>query len=150
VFITYDGEVKLVDFGIAKVLSRQADHPDGMRKGKLAYMSPEQVRGGPIDRRSDVFALGILLYEMVTLTHLFDGDNEYAIMEKISEGEVPPPSTRRRGIAPELERIILKALALRRRGPPPDGAGAGRGPRALRPGNKVRVSMLGLKQFLTA
>lgn len=112
VFLTFDGEIKLVDFGIAKVLSSTQVTQTGMRKGKVAYMSPEQVRGGAIDRRSDIFAIGILLYEMVTLSHLFDGDNEYEIMGQIAAGEVPPPSTRHPGIAPELERIILKALAL--------------------------------------
>ena len=111
VFITFDGEVKLVDFGIAKVLTSQATQA-GMRKGKVAYMSPEQVRGAPVDRRSDIFAIGILLYEMVTLTHLFDGDNEYAIMGQIAAGQIPPPSTRRPNIAAALERIIMKALAL--------------------------------------
>ncbi len=112
VFITFDGEIKLVDFGIAKVLSSTQVTQTGMRKGKVAYMSPEQVRGEAVDRRSDIFAIGILLYEMVTLSHLFDGDNEYAIMGQIAAGEVPPPSKRHPGIAPELERIILKALAL--------------------------------------
>jgi serine/threonine protein kinase len=112
VFITFDGEIKLVDFGIAKVLSSTHTTQTGMRKGKVAYMSPEQVRGQAVDRRSDIFAIGILLYEMVTLSHLFDGENEYAIMGQIAAGEVPPPSTRHAGIAPELERIILRALAL--------------------------------------
>lgn len=112
VFITFDGEIKLVDFGIAKVLSSTHTTQTGMRKGKVAYMSPEQVRGQAVDRRSDIFAIGILLYEMVTLSHLFDGENEYAIMGQIAAGEVPPPSTRHAGVAPELEQIILRALAL--------------------------------------
>ena len=111
VFITFDGEIKMVDFGIAKVLSSTQVTQTGMRKGKAAYMSPEQVRGVAVDRRSDIFAIGILLYEMVTLSHLFDGDNEYEIMGQIAAGAVPPPSKRHPGIAPELERIILKALA---------------------------------------
>ena len=148
VFVTYDGEIKVVDFGIAKVLSRKRITNDGTRKGKLAYMSPEQVNDGPIDRRSDVFALGILLYELVTLTHLFDGDNEYAIMEKISRGEVPPPSTRRRGVAPELERIILKALALRPADRHPTALALAEDLERFATGHQVRVSMLGLKQYL--
>jgi len=111
VFITFNGDIKLVDFGIAKVLSSSRTTQTGMLKGKLAYMSPEQVRGEPIDRRSDIFAIGILLFEMVTLSHLFDDDNEYDLMQKIAAGDVPRPSERRPGIAPELERIILKALA---------------------------------------
>jgi len=148
VFITFDGEIKLVDFGIAKVLSSTQVTQTGMRKGKVAYMSPEQVRGGAVDRRSDIFAIGILLYEMVTLSHLFDGDNEYEIMGKIAAGELPPPSTRHPGIAPELERIILKALAL---------APADRHATALELGEDlarfaracdVRVSTVALKQTL--
>lgn len=111
VFVTFNGEIKLVDFGIAKVISSTQLTMDGMRKGKLAYMSPEQVRGERVDRRSDIYAIGILLYEMVTLTNLFDGDNEFAILEQIAGGQIPPPSTRRAGVAPELERIILRALA---------------------------------------
>lgn len=111
VFITYQGEVKLLDFGIAKVASSTQLTQAGMRKGKVAYMAPEQVRSGPIDRRTDVFAVGILLYEMVTLTNLFDGPSEYEIMEQIVDGRMPLPSTRRPGIPPALEQIILKALA---------------------------------------
>lgn len=112
VFITYHGEVKLVDFGIAKVVSSTQLTQDGMRKGKIAYMSPEQVRGESVDRRSDVFGIGILLYEMVTLSHLFDAAGEFEILEQIVSGEIPRPSSRRPGLAPELEAIILKALAL--------------------------------------
>ncbi|HEY8379089.1 MAG TPA: serine/threonine-protein kinase [Nannocystis sp.] len=112
VFITFHGEVKLVDFGIAKVVSSTQLTQDGTRKGKVAYMSPEQVKSDPIDRRSDVFGIGILLYEMVTLTHLFDGKHDYDIMEQIAQGRVDPPSRRKPGIPAELERIIMKALAL--------------------------------------
>lgn len=148
VFVTYDGEVKVVDFGIAKVLSPKRITGDGTRKGKLAYMSPEQVNDGPIDRRSDVFALGILLYELVTLTHLFDGDSEYAIMDQISKGQVPPPSTRRRGVHPELERIILKALSLDPADRQPTALALAEELERFATGNKVRVSILGLKQFL--
>ncbi|MBL9104119.1 MAG: serine/threonine protein kinase [Myxococcales bacterium] len=114
VFITFDGEIKLVDFGIAKVLSSTGHTQTGMRKGKIAYMSPEQVKAEPVDRRSDIFAIGILMYELVTLTHLFDGDREFDIMGQIAIGSVPPPSERRPGISPELEDIILRALAVDR------------------------------------
>lgn len=148
VFITYEGEIKVVDFGIAKVLSRKRITNDGTRKGKLAYMSPEQVNDGPIDRRSDVFGIGILLFELVTLTHLFDGENEYAIMDKIARGEVPLPSTRRRGVSPELERIIMKALALDPADRHPTAWALAEELEAFARANQVRISMLGLKQYL--
>ncbi|MBK9756216.1 MAG: serine/threonine protein kinase [Nannocystis sp.] len=148
VFITYNGEVKMVDFGIAKVLSPKRLTLDGTRKGKVAYMSPEQVGDQAIDRRSDVFAIGILLYELVTLTHLFDGENEYAIMDQIAKGEVPPPSTRRPGIAPELERIILKALALAREDRYSTALELAEDLERFAYKHEVRVSTLAVKQFL--
>ncbi len=148
VFITHSGEVKLVDFGIAKVLSSTRTTRTGMLKGKLAYMSPEQVRGAPLDRRSDVFAIGILLYEMVTLTHLFDDDNELALMEKIASGDIPRPSTRRAGIAPELERIILKALATDREHRYPTAIALAQDLAEFARTHNVRLSFVALKQPL--
>jgi serine/threonine protein kinase len=148
VFITYNGEIKMVDFGIAKVLSPKRLTLDGTRKGKVAYMSPEQVGDQAIDRRSDVFAIGILLYELVTLTHLFDGENEYAIMDQIAKGEVPPPSTRRPGVAPELERIILKALALAREDRYSTALELAEDLERFAYQHEVRVSTLAVKQFL--
>lgn len=148
VFITHSGEVKLVDFGIAKVLSSTRTTRTGMLKGKLGYMSPEQVRGAPLDRRSDVFSIGILLYEMVTLTHLFDDDNELALMEKIAAGDVPRPSTRRAGIAPELERIILKALATDREDRYPTAIALAQDLAEFARTHNVRLSFVALKQPL--
>jgi len=148
VFITHNGEVKLVDFGIAKVLSSRQRTEDGMLKGKLAYMSPEQVRGEHVDRRSDVFAIGILLYEMVTLTNLFDGDNEYEMMTQIASGEVPRPSTRRTGIPYELERIIMKTLALRREDRYATAQFLAQELHEFAITHEIKTSNLALKQFL--
>ncbi len=148
VFITHNGEVKLVDFGIAKVLSSRQRTEDGMLKGKLAYMSPEQVRGEHVDRRSDIFAIGILLYEMVTLTNLFDGDNEYEMMTQIATGEVPRPSTRRTGIPYELERIIMKTLSLRREDRYATAQFLAQELHEFAITHDVKTSNLALKQFL--
>lgn len=111
VLVAYDGSLKIVDFGIAKAAAGTHVTQAGMLKGKASYMSPEQCRATNVDRRSDVFAIGILLYEMTTLTRLFKGDNELAILHQVLSGAVDPPSSRRPGYPPELERIVLKALA---------------------------------------
>ncbi|MBC8068895.1 MAG: serine/threonine protein kinase, partial [Deltaproteobacteria bacterium] len=111
VMITYDGCVKMADFGIAKVTSRTDVTQAGIRKGKVPYMSPEQCRAEPLDRRSDVFALGIALYECTTMQRLFEGDNEFGVMNRIVNGDVPLPSTKRENYPKELERIVMKALA---------------------------------------
>ncbi len=110
IFITYDGGVKLVDFGIAKASNRAQETRYGTLKGKIPYMSPEQAKSEPLDRRSDVFALGIMLYELTTRTRLFKGDSEFAILKQIVEGDVTPPSALQPDYPPELERIVLKAL----------------------------------------
>ena len=110
ILITYDGCVKVVDFGIAKAASRQAETRAGTLKGKIAYMSPEQCRGERLDRRSDVFAIGILLYELTTGARLFDGDNEFAIMNQIVYRDAPRPSVRRQGYPLDLEQIALRSL----------------------------------------
>jgi serine/threonine protein kinase len=112
VMVTYHGCVKVADFGIAKVANRTDVTRAGMRKGKVPYMSPEQCRAEKLDRRSDVFALGIVLYEASTMQRLFDGDNEFGVMNRIVNGDIPLPSTRRPGYPKELERIVMKALSV--------------------------------------
>ncbi len=110
--VTYDGCPKVADFGIAKVTNRTDVTQAGIRKGKVPYMSPEQCKAARVDRRSDVFALGICLYELSTGERLFDGDNEFGVMNRIVTGDVPLPSTRRSGFPKALERIIMKALCV--------------------------------------
>jgi serine/threonine protein kinase len=110
VLVARDGGVKLVDFGIAKAAAATHVTQAGMLKGKASYMSPEQCRADPVDRRSDVFSMGILLFEMSTLTRLFRGDNELVILNQVLTGAVTPPSQRRDDYPPELERIVLRAL----------------------------------------
>jgi eukaryotic-like serine/threonine-protein kinase len=110
VIISYEGEVKLCDFGIAKAVTQSTRTQVGVLKGKFAYMSPEQVRGRPIDRRSDLFALGVIFYEMVTGERLFLGDSDYSTLEAVRAAKVPPPRTFNPTIAPRLEEILLKLL----------------------------------------
>jgi serine/threonine protein kinase len=110
VLISHDGAVKVCDFGIAKVAGRGQETERGMVKGKFSYMSPEQCTSGPLDRRSDVFALGILLYEMTTGIHLFQGASAYEVMCSIVDEPVLPPSAYVRDYPIELERIVMRAL----------------------------------------
>jgi len=111
IIVGYDGNVKVVDFGIAKAAHRTKETQSGVMKGKVAYMSPEQCVGQPVDRRSDIFALGIVLYELVTVRRLFKADNDFLTMSAIIHGAIPPPSTLRPELPRALEAIIMKALA---------------------------------------
>jgi serine/threonine protein kinase len=111
VIISYEGEVKICDFGIAKAANRSQKTQAGVLKGKFGYMSPEQVRGLPLDGRSDIFTVGTLFYEMVTLERLFVGESDFSTLEKVRNADVVPPSTYNREVPEELEEIILKALA---------------------------------------
>jgi serine/threonine protein kinase len=110
-FVTYDGSTKVVDFGIAKFSSRMANTRAGTLKGKLAYMSPEQVAGEPIDRRTDVFAIGVVLWELTTGQRLFRMESDLDTLAKVQECNVPRPSTIVRGYPIDLEKIVMKALA---------------------------------------
>lgn len=109
--ISFDGEVKIIDFGIAKAANKAAKTQAGILKGKFGYMSPEQVRGLPLDRRSDIFAAGVVLYESLTGERLFVGESDFSILEKVKNVEIIPPSTYNKNIPEDLESIILKALA---------------------------------------
>ena len=111
ILISYDGEVKVIDFGIAKAACRSAKTQAGILKGKFGYMSPEQVRGLPLDRRSDIFSVGIVLYELLTLERLFQGESDFSTLEKVRNVEIMPPSTYNKDIPEELEQIVLKALS---------------------------------------
>ncbi len=111
ILVGYDGNVKVVDFGIARAAMRRTETQAGMLKGKAPYMAPEQCTGAPVDRRSDVFGLGIVLYELVTARRLFKAENDFATMSMVVSGTFPKPSTIRKDLPPDLERIILRALA---------------------------------------
>ena len=108
--ISYDGEVKLLDFGIAQAVLKITSEI-GVLKGKFSYMSPEQIRGMPVDARTDVFSTGIILHEMLTTEKLFRSDTEFALMEKVRKADVAPPSKFNRRVPEALDRLVMKALA---------------------------------------
>ncbi len=111
IIVTYDGATKLLDFGVAKTAASTVKTRTGALKGKIAYMSPEQARGAPLDRRSDIFSLGIVLWEMVTTQRLYRGENDLATLQLIINHPVKSPRAVRPDCPPELERIVMRALA---------------------------------------
>jgi eukaryotic-like serine/threonine-protein kinase len=110
VLLAFDGSVRILDFGIAQAAIRTR-HEDTVLRGKFGYMSPEMVRGQPVDRRSDVFALGAVLHEMLTGERLFTGTSELATLEAVRAAAVPPPSGKRPGLPAGLDAVVLRALA---------------------------------------
>jgi len=111
VLVSFDGGVKLIDFGIAKAERRLQKTQSGILKGKFSYMSPEQVQGNPLDHRSDVFAAGVLLWELICGRKLFTGDSDFAVLEKVRKSEVPPPASVNPEVPKALSRVVLAALA---------------------------------------
>src|SRR6478609_3896751 len=110
IVVSFDGAVKIVDFGIAKAATREVETLAGTLKGKIGYMSPEQCRGMPVDRRSDLFAVGIILYELTTGKRLYHERSDFETLKKIIEGPVPSP----RDILPfypaALNAIVVRCL----------------------------------------
>ncbi|MEM9455064.1 MAG: protein kinase [Myxococcota bacterium] len=111
VMVRPDGQIKVVDFGIAKAMTGSAMTQTGTVKGKTGYMSPEQCRGEPLDQRSDIFNLGIMLYETTTGRRAFGGSNLFEAMNRINEGRYRPPAEIVEGYPPELATIVSQALA---------------------------------------
>ncbi|HEU4729084.1 MAG TPA: ABC transporter substrate-binding protein, partial [Kofleriaceae bacterium] len=108
VFITYDGQVKLVDFGIAKVLDSLNHTRVGVLKGKARYMAPEQIAGEAVDRRADVFSAGVMLWEMLANTQIWLGYSETEILRRVGRGEIPALP---RDAPPILQQICARAMA---------------------------------------
>ncbi|MEO6775178.1 MAG: serine/threonine-protein kinase [Kofleriaceae bacterium] len=111
VLLGVHGEVKVADFGVAKARSRSYHTVSNTIKGKAPYMAPEQILGEAIDRRADVFALGVLLFEVTTRTRLYSASSNAVAMRQILDGEVPDPAVRRPGYPVELAAIVKQALA---------------------------------------
>jgi hypothetical protein len=111
IFLTTSGGVKLVDFGVAKAVHRVSDTLSGTIKGKVTYMSPEQVRAERLDRRSDLFSLSIVLWELTVGRRLFEGVSEAMVMNAIDKLDAPAPSQMAPRYSPDLEPIVMKGLA---------------------------------------
>ncbi len=111
VLVSFDGEVKLTDFGIAKVATGRSRTAAGVIKGKCAYMSPEQARGEAVDGRTDLFALGVVLWELVSGQPLFTGRSDAEILRAVERFEAPPLQSVRAEVPPDLEALVARALA---------------------------------------
>jgi serine/threonine-protein kinase len=111
IIVGVDGTSRLIDFGVAKATHRLTQTRSDSLKGKLGYMAPEQIQGLEIDRRVDLFAMGVALHEAVTGRRLFHGDNDFDTMRRILEMPIPRPSNLANGISRELDGVILKSLA---------------------------------------
>ncbi len=111
IFVTYNGQVKMLDFGIAKAESRVTNTTAGVVKGKYQYMSPEQASSSPVDRRSDVYSLGVCLYEAVTNTRPFARESDLAVLNAVLKNEYRAPSEARPDLPLEVVQIIVKALS---------------------------------------
>jgi serine/threonine-protein kinase len=109
-FVTCDGRVKVIDFGIASSAQQQAETRAGIVKGKVRYLAPEQLQEKAIDRRSDVFALSVVLWELTVGRRPFDGDNDYAVLRAICDRDAPRPSLLMRDYPRELEAIVMTGL----------------------------------------
>ncbi len=113
ILVSYEGAIKLIDFGIARATSSRHDTKTGSFKGKIPYMAPEQCRGQATDRRSDLFALGVVMYELTAGRRPFHGENDFAILDQIVNFDAPPPSSMLRNYPDELEAIVMRLLARR-------------------------------------
>src|SRR5262245_39576031 len=114
IFVTYGGVVKVLDFGIATAAHRLTQTATGQLKGKVMYMSPEQCRGEMLDRRSDIFSLGIVLYELSMQRRLFKRPNELMVLKAVCDDAIPRPMRERRDYPAVLEAICMRALARRK------------------------------------
>jgi len=111
IMLSAAGEVKLTDFGIAKARNSTLVTEAGMIRGKVSYMSPEQAQGGDLDHKSDLYSLGIVLWELLTVRRLFQGENQIQLLQEVRDPEIDPPSSINPEIPAPLDEVVLKALA---------------------------------------
>jgi serine/threonine-protein kinase len=111
ILVGADGIARVIDFGIARATHRITSTAPGQLKGKYAYMSPEQVESKPVDRRSDVFSAGIVLFEALSGTRLFKADNEAGTIRELLDGAIPPVRTRRRDLPEAIDDVLAHALS---------------------------------------
>jgi hypothetical protein len=110
VLLSFSGDVKLADFGIAKATALAAETQAGVLKGKFAYMSPEQIRGADLDAASDVFSAGTLLHELICWQRLFRRESDFATIRAVERDPIAPPSALREDVPDALERVVMRAL----------------------------------------
>ena len=110
ILVGTDGVARVLDFGVAKAAARATSTRDGQMKGKVSYMAPEQLRGKGVDRRTDVFAAGVVLWEALTGRRLFDGEDPGEVLTKLLEAEIPIPSSLEPTVPAHLDEIVMKAL----------------------------------------
>jgi serine/threonine protein kinase len=111
ILVGVDGSTRITDFGVARAAARLSTTRSDTVKGKLAYLSPEQARGETCDRRTDLFAMGIILWEMLTGRRLFRGETDHETLARVMSGTIPPPSSIVPGMHPAFDAVVLKALA---------------------------------------
>jgi serine/threonine protein kinase len=110
ILVTFEGGVKVIDFGVAKAQGRMTHTRTGALKGKYSYMSPEQVNGEPVDSRTDIFALGIVLHELLTSLRLFKAESDVSTIERVKKAPIPAPSQLNPSLPKGLDGIVLTAL----------------------------------------
>jgi eukaryotic-like serine/threonine-protein kinase len=111
IIVGVDGVARVLDFGVAKAVGRLQETLTGQLKGKLSYMAPEQLRSGPIDRRTDVFAASIVLWELLTSSRLFAAESQAATMGEVIFGGIDPPSKHVPSLSPELDAVVMRGLS---------------------------------------
>ncbi len=148
VLVSYDGDVKLVDFGIAKATAHSQATQTAAIKGKIAYMAPEQLRGDALDRRSDVFALCVVFYELVLGKRCFSAPGEFALINRVAEARFTRPSKVDPEIEPELEAMISEGLSADPKGRPKSARELQRRIEGLAAAHEFRLSKVELAEFM--
>jgi serine/threonine protein kinase len=148
IFVTFDGTVKLVDFGVAKAAHRLSRTGVGVVKGKLHYMSPEQVQLGRLDRRCDIYSLGVVLWELITGSQLHAAPTQRELLQAIVSREAPPPSSLRPECPRELDRIIARTLHRDREARYPTAEGLQLDLESWARAQRLPVSTIGLSRFM--